>query len=293
MHVSVCPASTCWSRAGRPPAPEANGFHGVNDWAPDLPNPCGRRCSPFWAKWGAMQARRWVDLKRRLLLPIANIATDALALIDAFQVVQEIRLAHQVEQLNMGIKPDDVVALSDLPPVDRAVLAETATQRRTGQHVALRDAGTERRLTAGHGEESSSARVIDASSGSRVFAGSAREAAIGFVRTLVAWMAGRRTRCAVPSHRHRSAVPCSSCSAPWRRSSTPPSIALGDPRPHTEMTAPVHLLRQLQILATVGQDPCTTNAEMRRSSDVPVMRYVAVRRLISLASRSRRENVPW
>jgi CBS domain-containing protein len=108
--------------------------------------------------------RKSVDLKRELLLPIANIArwaaltvgstllptterllaasgtpmlsqTDGTALADAFRAVQEIRLTHQVHLLREKRRADDVVNLTDLPPVDRAVLSEAArvvahTQRR-------------------------------------------------------------------------------------------------------------------------------------------------------------------
>ena len=115
--------------------------------------------------------RRRVELKAQLLLPIANIArwaalvarspvlptierllaasgspmlsrADGTALADAFRAVQEIRLTHQVEQLNTGQAPDDVVSLSELSPVDRAVLAEASrvvasSQRRMGNMAPL------------------------------------------------------------------------------------------------------------------------------------------------------------
>jgi CBS domain-containing protein len=114
----------------------------------------------------ARRRRRTVDLKTQFLLPIANIArwsalivrspalptnerllaaggspmlssTDATALADAFDAVQSIRLTHQIEQVTTGDTPDDVVHLTELPPVDRAILAEatrvvTSTQRRMG-----------------------------------------------------------------------------------------------------------------------------------------------------------------
>ena len=80
------------------------------------------------------------------------VTADAVALSDVFQAIQEIRLIHQVEQLNTGRDPDDGVTLGDLPPVDRAVLGRGgggggghATP--DGQHVALCDPGTARRLT--------------------------------------------------------------------------------------------------------------------------------------------------
>jgi CBS domain-containing protein len=64
-------------------------------------------------------------------------STDATALADAFDAVQSIRLTHQIEQVTTGDTPDDVVHLTELPPVDRAILAEatrvvTSTQRRMG-----------------------------------------------------------------------------------------------------------------------------------------------------------------
>jgi CBS domain-containing protein len=114
----------------------------------------------------ARRRRRTVNLKTQFLLPIANIArwsalivrspalptnerllaaggspmlssTDATALADAFDAVQSIRLTHQIEQVTTGDTSDDVVQLTDLPPVDRAILAEatrvvTSTQRRMG-----------------------------------------------------------------------------------------------------------------------------------------------------------------
>ncbi|MFD4599400.1 putative nucleotidyltransferase substrate binding domain-containing protein [Streptomyces sp. NPDC058464] len=110
--------------------------------------------------------RKKVDLKAQFLLPIANIArwaalsvgstalptddrllaasgsdmlteTDATALADAFDAVQGIRLAWQMEQATAGRAPTDVVRLEHLTPVDRAILAEVTrvvvgSQRRMG-----------------------------------------------------------------------------------------------------------------------------------------------------------------
>ncbi|MFJ8533927.1 putative nucleotidyltransferase substrate binding domain-containing protein [Streptomyces sp. NPDC093591] len=110
--------------------------------------------------------RKKIDLKAQFLLPIANIArwaalsvgstalptdqrllaaggsamlseSDAVALADAFDAVQGIRLAWQMEQTTAGRTPTDVVRLERLPPVDRAILAEatrvvTDSRRRMG-----------------------------------------------------------------------------------------------------------------------------------------------------------------
>jgi CBS domain-containing protein len=115
--------------------------------------------------------KRRVDLKTQLLLPMTNIArwaaliagspvlptterllaasgspmlsrADGTALADAFRAVQEIRLTRQLEQMNRGQVPDDVVSLNELPPVDRAVLAEAtrvvaSSQRRMGNMATL------------------------------------------------------------------------------------------------------------------------------------------------------------
>ncbi|MGW0706360.1 putative nucleotidyltransferase substrate binding domain-containing protein [Streptomyces sp. NPDC002643] len=110
--------------------------------------------------------RKKIDLKAQFLLPIANIArwaalsvdstalptderllaaggsamlgeTDAVALAHAFDAVQGIRLAWQIEQATAGRTPTDLVRLERLTPVDRAILAEatrvvTSSQRRMG-----------------------------------------------------------------------------------------------------------------------------------------------------------------
>lgn len=110
--------------------------------------------------------RKKIDLKAQFLTPIANIArwaalsvgspalptderllaasgsamlsdADAHALADAFDAVQGIRLAWQLEQAAADQPPADVVLLQRLPPVDRAILAEatrvvTSIQRRMG-----------------------------------------------------------------------------------------------------------------------------------------------------------------
>ncbi|MFC9502829.1 putative nucleotidyltransferase substrate binding domain-containing protein [Streptomyces sp. NPDC057002] len=110
--------------------------------------------------------RKKIDLKAQFLLPIANVARwaalsvgstalptderllaasgsdmltepDATALADAFDAVQGIRLAWQMEQATADRTPTDVVRPEHLTPVDRAILAEatrvvTSSQRRMG-----------------------------------------------------------------------------------------------------------------------------------------------------------------
>jgi CBS domain-containing protein len=114
----------------------------------------------------AQWRKKKVDLKAQFLLPIANVArwaalsvgspalptderllaasgsamlsdADAIALADAFDAVQGIRLAWQLQQVAAGRTPTDLVRLERLTPVDRAILSEatrvvTSIQRRMG-----------------------------------------------------------------------------------------------------------------------------------------------------------------
>ncbi|MGR6964066.1 putative nucleotidyltransferase substrate binding domain-containing protein [Geodermatophilus sp. URMC 61] len=108
--------------------------------------------------------RKQVDLKTQALLPITNVARwaalsvgatavgtqerlraaagspvltaeDAETLSDVFEIVQRMRLRHQLEQLGSGATPSDTIRLRDLSSIEASVLDEaigeiTAIQRR-------------------------------------------------------------------------------------------------------------------------------------------------------------------
>ena len=108
--------------------------------------------------------RRKINLKRQALLPIANVARwaalsagssalhtqerlqaaagspmlpaeDADSLADVFEIVQRMRLRHQLEQLQAGKSPSDTIGPRDMSSVDASVLNEAireilAIQRR-------------------------------------------------------------------------------------------------------------------------------------------------------------------
>jgi len=99
------------------------------------------------------KGRRHLDLKLAAVVPITDLArwagmtagvacastsarlraasdhgtlslSDSLTLRDAFELTSQLRLDHQVAQLEAGIEPDDVVALEDLSPLQRTYLKE-------------------------------------------------------------------------------------------------------------------------------------------------------------------------
>ncbi|MDT0353092.1 putative nucleotidyltransferase substrate binding domain-containing protein [Pseudonocardia charpentierae] len=108
--------------------------------------------------------RKTIDLKRQALLPIANVARwaalsagsvalptperlhaaagsrmlsaeDADTLGDVFEIVQRTRLRHQLEQVEAGEPPSDVIALRDMSTIDTSVVNDAireilAVQRR-------------------------------------------------------------------------------------------------------------------------------------------------------------------
>jgi CBS domain-containing protein len=108
--------------------------------------------------------RKTIDLKRQALLPIANIARwaalsakssalptperlkaaagsrmltaeDADTLGDVFEIVQRMRLRHQLEQLEAGEAPSDTISLREMSTIDASVLGDAireilAVQRR-------------------------------------------------------------------------------------------------------------------------------------------------------------------
>jgi CBS domain-containing protein len=51
-------------------------------------------------------------------------ASDALTLRDAFELVSQLRLDHQVAQIEVGVDPGDVIALDELSPLIRTYLKE-------------------------------------------------------------------------------------------------------------------------------------------------------------------------
>lgn len=112
---------------------------------------------------GAFGRRRWFrrrhefDLKTQALLPIVNIArcaalsvgstvlptterlldaagsellsaADAATLIEVFEVLQDLRLRHQLEQVDAGEAPTDSVRLRELNSIDRDILATTVRE---------------------------------------------------------------------------------------------------------------------------------------------------------------------
>jgi CBS domain-containing protein len=118
------------------------------------------RSEPRRGRW----RRRRIDLKRQALLPIANIARwaalsaespalrtperlhaaggsqmltdeDAETLGDVFEIVQRLRLRHQLEQLEAGEPPSDTITPREMSTIEAGVLNEAireilAVQRR-------------------------------------------------------------------------------------------------------------------------------------------------------------------
>jgi CBS domain-containing protein len=101
--------------------------------------------------------RKTIDLKTQALLPIANIARwaalsagssaiqtperlqvaagsrmmtaqDADTLGDVFEVVQRMRLRHQLEQLEAGKAASDTIELHDVSAIDASVLSEAVRE---------------------------------------------------------------------------------------------------------------------------------------------------------------------
>ncbi len=68
-------------------------------------------------------------------------AADALTLQDAFELVCQLRLDHQVGQLEAGVEPDDIIELGELSPLIRSYLKEAfravaSVQRRIASDLA-------------------------------------------------------------------------------------------------------------------------------------------------------------
>ena len=69
-------------------------------------------------------------------------ASDALTLRDAFELVSQLRLDHQVSQLEAGLEPGDVIDLDELSPLIRSYLKEAfravvSVQRRIANDLSL------------------------------------------------------------------------------------------------------------------------------------------------------------
>ena len=68
-------------------------------------------------------------------------ASDALTLRDAFELTSQLRLDHQVSQIERGIEPGDVISLDELSPLNRTYLKEAfravvSVQRRVATDIS-------------------------------------------------------------------------------------------------------------------------------------------------------------
>jgi CBS domain-containing protein len=112
-----------------------------------------------------------LDLKHHVLTPIVNLArwggltvglvsastparaagngllseADAKILREVFDVLQKLRMAHQIQQISAGLTPGDIIVMSDLSPLNRSLLndgvREVAAVQRRVRHVAVTTAG--------------------------------------------------------------------------------------------------------------------------------------------------------
>jgi CBS domain-containing protein len=98
------------------------------------------------ARWAGMAAGVMCASTMERLRAAGEAGTlspsDALTLQDAFELVCELRLDHQVAQLEAGTEPDDVVDASDLNPLTRSYLkdafrAVASVQRRITSDLIL------------------------------------------------------------------------------------------------------------------------------------------------------------
>ena len=58
-----------------------------------------------------------------------------------FDLLQRLRMAHQIEQLPTGCTPGDIITMSELSPLNRSLLNDgvreiAAVQRRVGQRAS-------------------------------------------------------------------------------------------------------------------------------------------------------------
>jgi CBS domain-containing protein len=68
-------------------------------------------------------------------------SSDALTLRDAFELTSQLRLDHQVAQIERGVEPSDLIALVELSPLNRSYLKEAfravvSVQRRVANDVS-------------------------------------------------------------------------------------------------------------------------------------------------------------
>jgi CBS domain-containing protein len=97
------------------------------------------------ARWGAMAAGVTSASTVERLREAAGAGTlpsaDAHTLVDAFELINNLRLGHQVDQLRAGQEPDDHVNPAELSPLTRTHLKEafravTAIQKRVGADLS-------------------------------------------------------------------------------------------------------------------------------------------------------------
>jgi CBS domain-containing protein len=70
---------------------------------------------------------------------------DATILREVFDLLQRLRMAHQIEQIVAGVRPGDIITMSELSPLSRSLLndgvREVAAVQRRVRHVAAMTAG--------------------------------------------------------------------------------------------------------------------------------------------------------
>ncbi len=98
------------------------------------------------ARWGAMAAGVTSASTTERLRAAAAAGTlptaDAHTLIDAFELINNLRLGHQVDQLRAGLEPDDHVNPAELSPLTQTHLKEafravTAIQKRVAAELSV------------------------------------------------------------------------------------------------------------------------------------------------------------
>jgi CBS domain-containing protein len=62
-----------------------------------------------------------------------------------FELLQRLRMSHQIDQISAGCPPGDIITMSDLSPLNRSLLTdgvrEVAAVQRRVRHVAALTAG--------------------------------------------------------------------------------------------------------------------------------------------------------
>ena len=76
---------------------------------------------------------------------MADRSCDVAILLEVFELLQRLRMAHQVDQLAAGLTPGDVITMSELSPLSRSLLTdgvrEVAAVQRRVRNLALTTAG--------------------------------------------------------------------------------------------------------------------------------------------------------